>query len=88
MTHHPMRDAVIHVWEAEYPMENQPAYIARLHPYNIYPVFATGDSRGEAASKLEALRTEAVEKYEAAYIARQSALKIARAKKAAKEASK
>ena len=85
MTHHPMRDAKIHVWAAEYPTENQPAYLARMYPYSTYPVFATGESKAEAVAKLEAIRAEALEKFEAAYVARKEALAVARAKKAAKE---
>jgi hypothetical protein len=68
-------------------MEGQPAYLARFYPYATYPVFATGQTPQEAAAKLEAIRTEAIEKFEAAYVARQEALATARAKKAAKEAA-
>lgn len=82
--HHPMRDAVIHIWTATDPMQNQPAYIARFYPYNTYPIFTTGDTPQEAAAKLEAIRTEALTKFEAAYIARQEALALARVKKAEK----
>lgn len=87
MTHHPMRDAVVHIWTATDPMLNQPAYLARLYPYNVYPIFSTGNTPEEAAAKLEAIRTEALTKFEAAYIARQERLAAARAKKAAKEAA-
>ncbi|MGR3524880.1 MAG: hypothetical protein ACU0CT_02635 [Paracoccaceae bacterium] len=84
--HHPMRDAAIHIWTATALAENQPAYIARLYPYNTYPIFATGETPQEAAAKLEAIRTEALTKFEAAYIARQEALALARVKKAEKAA--
>lgn len=86
--YHPMRDAVIHIWTASDPMLNQPAYLARLYPYSTYPVFATGTTPEEAAAKLEAIRTEAITKFEAGYIRRQEALALARAKRAAKEAAK
>lgn len=84
--HHPMRDAVVHIWTATEPMDNQPAYLARLYPYSTYPIFATGDTPEEAAAKLEAIRAEAIAKFEAAYIARQEALAVARVKKAQKAA--
>ena len=84
--HHPMRDAAIHIWTATDPMKNQPAYLARFYPYSTYPVFATGDTPEEAAAKLEAIRTEAIDRFEAAYIARQEALALARVKKAEKAA--
>jgi hypothetical protein len=87
MIHHPIRDAVIHIWTATDPMDKQPAYLARFYPYRTYPVFATGQTPEEAAAKLEAIRTEAIDKHEEAYIARQEALAIGRAKKAAKEAT-
>jgi hypothetical protein len=82
-----MRDAAIHIWTATSLADGQPAYLARLYPYATYPVFATGQTPEEAAAKLEAIRTEAIEKFEAAYLARQEALATARAKKAAKEAA-
>jgi hypothetical protein len=81
-----MRDAAIHIWTATDPIEGQTAYLARFYPYSLYPVFATGQTPEEAAAKLEAIRAEAIEKHEAAYVARQDALAIARAKKAKKDA--
>lgn len=84
--HHPMRDAPIHVWGAEYQQDGQADYIARFYPYSTYPIFAAGSTPQEAAAKLEAIRTEALTKFEAAYIARQEALALARVKKAEKAA--
>lgn len=76
--YHPMRDAEIHVWERTNDNGNGSLFIARLFPYNVYPIFATGSTATEAEDKLEALRTEAYEKHEATFVARQKAAYMAR----------
>ncbi|MFG6573179.1 hypothetical protein ACGYLO_16420 [Sulfitobacter sp. 1A13353] len=88
MTHHPLRDAVIHTFERRDSNEGGPRWLARFHPDRLCIVFFTGDTEAEAIEKAEALRTEAIEKHEAAYIARMEAAAVARAKaKAKKEAA-
>lgn len=76
--YHPMRDATVHVYQRVDASPGGSAFIGRLHPYNVYPIFSTGDTSEEVTSKLEDLRTEAVEKFEASYIKRRKAMEAAR----------
>lgn len=89
---HPIRDAEIHTFVRRGEFRSGSNYIARFHPYDTYPVFAHGKTEAEAIAKLEAIRTEAIEKYEKQVIAREEAkakrAAIVAAKKAAKEAGK
>lgn len=81
---HPMRDAPVHVFQRTNPDGHGSAFIARFWPYSTYPVFATGQTEDEARTALETLRTEAIEKHEAAYIARREAAAARKAKAEAK----
>ncbi|NKX40981.1 hypothetical protein HGG71_05790 [Rhodobacteraceae bacterium R_SAG2] len=83
MTRHPLRDAVIHTFERRDSNEGGPQWLARFHPDRLCIVFFTGDTEAEAIEKAEALRTEAIEKHEAAIIARAEARAKAKAKKEA-----
>ena len=85
---HPIRKADIHIFNRIDDGEFGARFIGRFYPYNAYPVFAQGETPKEVRDKLEALRTEAIEKYEAQVIARQEAQAKRKATLAAKKAAK
>lgn len=79
--HHPFRDAELRVFKRIGGEE----YVARFHPYKTYPIIFTDASEEAVTREAEAFRADAIEKYEAVYIARKEAgerLKAARKKKA------
>ena len=79
--HHPMRDAEIHTFERANDSGKGACWIARFYPYNTYPVFFHGATEAAAIDNAEALRSAAIEKYEAGIIARKEAkLKAAKAR--------
>lgn len=80
---HPIRKAEIHVWQRT-EGTNGVQFIARFYPYKTYPVTASGDTEADVVGKMEALRTEAIEKHEADVIRRQEASARMKASKAAK----
>lgn len=79
MTHHPIRDAVLHVYQRDEEHDAGPEWIARFWPSKVYPLIFTGSTREEVVANAETLRSEAIEKHETAYINRQAALEKARA---------
>jgi hypothetical protein len=81
---HPIRSAKIHVFKRIDAEDGGVRYMARLHPYRVYPVFFYGDTPEEAVAALEAVRAEAIEKHETAVINRQEAAEKARSAKARK----
>ena len=83
-TGHPMRKAAIHTFQRNDTHLNGAKWIARFHPYDTYPVFFHGATEQAAIDAAEAIRTEAIEKYEAGIITRQNAKIKAAANKANK----
>jgi len=63
-------------------------WLARLHPYSVYPVFFSGATEDEVIAQAEALRAEAIAKHEASCIARQQAAAKARETRKAREDSR
>jgi len=89
MTHHPFRDAELHVFGRMDDGHNGASFIARFWPYETYPVFFPGATEADAQSLAYRFRDEAVAKYEAQFIARQEAIEKARlTREAKKEAAK
>lgn len=70
---HPMRKAQIHTFKRCDGGYRGVNYIARFYPYDSYPVFFHGETEAEAIASAEALRTEAIDKYEKGIIIRQEA---------------
>ncbi len=84
MTHHPIRDASIHVFAGIGEAEGR--FVARLHPYDRYPIIFHGTSEDGVRDEAESFRADAVSKHEAAFINRAEATHKARATRAAKKA--
>lgn len=82
---HPIRNADIHTFERNNDDGNGRKWIAQFYPYKIYPVFFSGKTEQEVVSTAEKMRTEAIEKYEAQWIARQQAKEKAAKTRKAKE---
>ena len=72
---HPMRHTKIHTFERIRDIcehdETGAEWIAMFHPYRTYPVHFTGATRAAVIEAAEAMRAEAIEKHEAACIARE-----------------
>lgn len=69
---HPMRDAPLHTFVRNGFDDGTGAeWIAMFHPYRTYPVHFTGTTRAAVIEAAEAMRAEAIEKHEAACIARE-----------------
>jgi len=75
--YHPMRDAELHTFERSTDSGKGAVWIARFYPYDTYPVFFHGATEADAIKNAEAIRSEAIEKYEAGVIARKEAQKKA-----------
>ena len=71
--HHPIRDAEIHTFQRTDLGNGTVQWLARFFPYNTYPVFFQGVSKAVVVEQAEALRTEAIDKYEKSSIAHQEA---------------
>lgn len=87
MTHHPFRDAALHVFERVDSERYGCSFIARFWPYETYPVFFPGATEADARGSAEAFRAEAIAKHEAAFIAKQEAAAKARASREKKAAA-
>tara|TARA_R110000868_G_scaffold42850_4_gene144540 strand:- start:479 stop:748 length:270 start_codon:yes stop_codon:yes gene_type:complete len=85
MTHHPFRDAALHMFERQDSLDGGAAWIARFHPYDTYPVFFSGSTESAARAQAEAFRADAVAKHEASFINRQAAIEKARQTRQAKK---
>lgn len=82
MTHHPLRDAELRVFQRTDGAE----FIARFAPYATYPVVWAGATEAIVREAAEAFRADAIAKHEAGFIARTEALTKAReARKASKK---
>ena len=79
-THHPMRDAEVHVFKRI----DADVFISRLHPYDAYPIFWTAETEAEARVMAETFRDDAVAKHEAGFITRSEALAKAREARASR----
>lgn len=84
--YHPMRDAELHTFERATDSGKGAVWVARFYPYDTYPVFFHGRTEQDAIRNAEALRTEAIEKHEAAVISRKEAQKKAAETRAKKKA--
>lgn len=88
MSHqHPFRAAGLHLFQRADDETGGVQWIARFHPYDVYPIFFHGSTREEAQAAAEAFRADAVAKYEAKYIALAKAREARAAAKAEKEAT-
>ena len=87
---HPIRDAEIVTWmSGDEKVAGTPyKWMGRLAPFSVYPVTAHCMTREGVVEKLEALRTEAIEKHEEQVIARQELAKANKERAAAKKAAK
>jgi hypothetical protein len=85
MTHHPFRDAPLHVFERVDTLDGGANYLARFYPYDTYPVFFSGKNEDAARAQAEAFRADAIAKNEASFITRQAALEKARQTRQAKK---
>tara|TARA_R110000851_G_scaffold135883_1_gene271494 strand:+ start:1231 stop:1506 length:276 start_codon:yes stop_codon:yes gene_type:complete len=72
-TEHPIRNAEVHTFERKDVGEGTALWLARLYPYNTYPIFFQGHSEDDVVAQAESLRAEAISKYEKAYITKQEA---------------
>ena len=70
---HPIRNAEVHTFQRTDNGSGTVAWLARFYPYSTYPVFFQGSSEEDVVSQAEALRTEAITKYEKAFIIQQEA---------------
>jgi len=91
MTGHPIRNAALHVFQRIDEHDGGSRFVAMFAPYKAYPVFFQGPTAEAVTQKAEDMRADAIDKHEAACIARQenaARLKAAAAeKKSAKEAT-
>lgn len=85
---HPIRSAAVHTFSREDGNDGGHAWLARFYPYSVYPVFFHGETEADVIAQAEALRAEAIEKHEAACIARQEAAEKRKATLAAKKPQK
>ena len=85
---HPIRNAELHTFERGTDTGKGAIWIAMFHPYPTYPVFFQGKTEAAAIEAAEAMRTEAIEKHEAACILRQEQSRKAKERAAAKKAAK
>jgi hypothetical protein len=81
---HPIRSAVVHTFERKSFSGVGRNWIAQFYPYNTYPVFFSGPTEEFVVGQAEAMRKEAIDKYEQTVIARQEA-KVKSAKTRAKK---
>jgi len=80
---HPLRNIEICVFQR---IEGRgPAFIAKFEPFKEYPIFFTGATADAARQSARDFADDAVAKNEAAFLARQAAVKKARATRASKK---
>ena len=84
MTHHPMRDAQVHVFARVGANGTGAQAVARLYPYDTYPNVFAGSSADDVRGKAEQFIADAVAQNEAAYVAKLAALTLGRARKKAR----
>ena len=82
---HPMRKARLCVYQQV--SGDGPAFVAHFEPQRTYPMQFRGDSQEQVTQRAEDFRAEAIEKNEAAYVARQEGLAKFREARRAKEAA-
>jgi hypothetical protein len=70
---HPIRKAEVHTFQRQNSNGKGREWIAQFYPYSIYPVFFSGPTEDAVTAQAEAMRNEAIDKHEAACIARQEA---------------
>ena len=85
MSHHPMRDIQISVYQR---IEGSgPAFKASYGDHRTYPIFFPADTAEAARASAQAFADEAIAKHEAAFIARAEAIEKARQTRISKEAT-
>ena len=84
---HPIRQAEVHTFQRHNSNGKGREWIAQFYPYSIYPVFFIGPTEAGVVEQAEGMRAEAIEKHEAACIARQQAKEKAAAARAKKQAA-
>ena len=88
---HPIRNAEIHAFNRAQTFDSDAAHgvewIAMFYPYKTYPVYFSGRTKAAVIEQAEAMRTDAIEKYEADCIRRAEMSRKAKERKAAKEAA-
>jgi len=77
-----MRDAQVHVFARVGVNGTGAQAVARLYPYDTYPIFFAGSSTDDVRGKAEQFIADTVAKYEATYIAKMAALTLGRAARA------
>lgn len=77
---HPMRDIPVLVYQ-RIEGDSGPAFIAKYHPYSVYPIFFHGKTAEEAKAQARAFADKAVADHEASYVKRREALLKAREKR-------
>lgn len=78
--HHPFRDAQLSV----YRRLDGGECVAMFAPFDSYPILFRAPTEDDVRQKAEAFRHDAIERHEAAFIARSEALSKARAARMAK----
>jgi hypothetical protein len=77
---HPMRDIPVLVYQ-RIEGDSGPAFIAKYHPYSVYPIFFHGKTADEAKAQAREFADKAVADHEASYVKRREALLKAREKR-------
>ena len=83
---HPIRRLAVHVWRSD-DAPDDARFLAMFWPYSAMPIFFAAESDEAARAKAEAFRADAIEKHEAASVARREAVEKARASRAAMRAA-
>ena len=82
---HPIRKAELHTFGRRDNIAGGTPFIARLHPYDTWPIFFKGQSEAEAIAAAEKFRTETIAQHEQAYQNRMAGRDKAKAARDAKK---
>ena len=85
---HPIRKAEVHTFQRQNGNGKGREWIAQFYPYSIYPVFFSGPTQDAVTMQAEEMRQEAIDKHEAACIARQDMAAKTKERAAIKRAKK
>jgi enoyl-CoA hydratase/carnithine racemase len=77
---HPIRKAKIHVFQRIKGEGGDAPFIARLHPYNNWPIIFRGKTAEAAEAKVIHFMAEVIEKHEAEAVTKQKARDAAKLK--------
>ena len=84
---HPIASAELHVFHRQTAGSGTVNWIAKLYPYDAYPIFFSGATEADCIARAEEFRAETIAKFEAEFIARAKAAAERREKRKAKEAA-